>query len=123
MNMDRYHKCRQILIGLLLVFTVAGFSACNTLGIPSPQSTEQSIAYMYPTIGTVATETTRLLKAGKITKAEGQNILAILDNAKAATDIAQQYVRNKDNEKAAASIQLARSVLEQAQKFLASRGS
>lgn len=102
-----------------VLFTCALLAiGCAQLGVPAPQNTEQGIAYIYPAITATAQETTVLLKEGKIKKAEAQTVLSILENTRAAANIARDYVKAGDESRAAASLTLARSVLSEAQAFI-----
>lgn len=111
---QQYRKSLSVLILLTSIFV----GACAGLGIPTPQNTEQSIAYMYPAIGTVADETSKLLKAKKIKTGEAQMVLNILENTRSATNIARDYLRDGDEPRAKANLNLARNVFKEAQDFI-----
>lgn len=122
-----YSKSRKQVVGAyVVILAVIAFAAiqlqgCAQLGTPVPQGTEQSIAYLYPAIGSVADETTSLLQAGKIKKSEAQNVLTILEQLRGLTNVAKDYVKAGDEGKATATLDLAKGLLKQAQNFITTK--
>lgn len=99
----------------LLIIAIGG---CAQLGTPAPQNTEQTVAYMYPAIGSVADVTTGLLRSGKITKAEAQVVLNYLENTRSAVNVARDYARTGNTTAAEKALLMAKSVLREARRFI-----
>ena len=74
---------------LFLTFMMTALVACAALGVPQATTFNQKLEVGYTSIEAVADSATTLLKAGKLSKADAQNVLEQATNAKVAIDLAR----------------------------------
>lgn len=79
---NRLHVCSMFLATMLLV-------ACETIGLPVPNTFNEKLATGYVTVTTVRTKTTALLGYGVITIREAENIQKQADTVREGLDIAR----------------------------------
>lgn len=72
--------------GLLLIL----LTACQTLGIATPQTFNQRLAAGYATVTGVRDTTAALLTANKLSVADAQNVQTQADTARTGLDLARQ---------------------------------
>ena len=100
---------------------VAMFTACATLGMPTPKSFNERAASGYTTVTTVAQTTTSLLRAKVISVADAENVEKQATTAKEGLDIARSLhgsVPTAADQRLEASL----VILQALQKYLAERG-
>lgn len=108
-------KLKLSIIPLLLILT-----ACASLGIESPQSFDQRLAYSQGVATSVLSASTASLRAEEITSDDHAHVIAIVDQAKALIDSAK-LLSASDLPAANAKLQAATQVLVQIQAYLDSR--
>jgi hypothetical protein len=107
---------------LLFVFVVIGFlPACADLGISTPQSFEQQIAYGYSTVASIRSTAADLLVAKRISVNDAKVVQSMADQARASLDIARVASTNSKPKDAQESLLLAQGVLTQLQTYLTSK--
>lgn len=95
-------------------------TACATVGLPTADTFNQKLAVGYGTVTQLRTSAADLLKAGKITKADAQNIQTQADAARAGLDVAQE-LSAKDMAGANNRLVMVTTILTAAQAYLSSR--
>lgn len=103
------------LLPLLLLLT-----ACQSLGLNTPQSFDQKLAYAEQADTAVLTAATASLRAQQITSADQEQVIKLADEAKALIDSAK-LLSSSDPTAANAKLALASAVLTQLQTYLNSR--
>lgn len=79
----------------LLLLALAG---CASIGVPKPQTFNESALSAYSTVTAARDTTTLLLKAGKISATDAQNVQNQADNVREGIDIARRlYVTKPDD--------------------------
>lgn len=73
---------------LPIAFLIVLLTACQSLDIPSPATFNQRALVGYTTVEAVANTATTLIESGKMSRADGRNVLESSQNAKTALDIA-----------------------------------
>lgn len=114
-SMERYYQARDRLVAVLILLVLVG---CAAVGAPAPQNTEQSIAYIYPANGTIRDLASSAGQQKTITKAEAQTILNMTDQVRSAADLARDFAKAGNQDRATANLMLAKSVLREARKYL-----
>lgn len=94
---------------------------CQQLGIESPKSFDEKLAYAYGTNTAVREASTTALNAGKITSADMVHVMTINDQARGLLDGAKLAKEAGDMGSANSRLLLATSVLTQIQTYLNSR--
>jgi hypothetical protein len=107
----------------LLILLVA-LSACQSLGLQNPETFREQLAYSYSQNAAFRLSTAQALKAGTLTKSDGQQVLTTTDTVRSALDEAKALSAKGggDTSTALGKLQLAQGLLQTVQAFLASRG-
>lgn len=110
---------RTTFVYLALVALMVG---CAELGIVTPQTFEEQLAYGYSQNAAIRTSAAQSLKSGVITKSDAQQVLSTTDTARSALDEARKFQAAGDTSTAVGKLQMATSLLTTVQTFLQSRG-
>jgi len=65
-------------------------TACQTLGVATPQTFNERLAAGYTTVTAARDTTATLLTSGKLSASDAQNTQAQLDNARTGLDLARE---------------------------------
>lgn len=88
------------------------------MGVPAPETTGQSLAYVYTAITATRDTSTALLVAKKISKSEMETVIKMCDAARSGADVTADYLKAGNTSKAQAALTLAKSALREAKKYL-----
>ena len=110
--------------GLIKTFVLAlgavVLAACGSLGTPVPQTLNERIAVTVNTVTAVRKSAETLLVAGKLSRADAQNIQQQADNVVAGAQVARTMV-SVDPGAADAKLQQSIAVLTALQAYLATK--
>jgi hypothetical protein len=108
--------------GLAAIVVALGFaSACSMLDQLKPKSFNERLVLAYTTLNYVWTSAEVLLKSGKITKVDAQNLLEQTDKIRIDLDLAREFNRLKRPE-AEDKLSQAITTLEAVKDYLDKRG-
>lgn len=108
---------------VLFLFVLAiALSACQQLGLATPQTFTEKLAYGYSQNAAIRTSAAQSLQAGTINKSDAQQVLATTDTARSALDEARRFQSTGDTATALGKLQLATGLLQSVQVFLKSKG-
>ncbi len=93
-------------------------SACSSVGITPPQSTDQRLAYATSQITALRSAAADALAAKSITADDAEKVLKMTDDAKAITDTARAALAAGDEAGAQRRLVLATSVLTALRSYL-----
>lgn len=105
-------------LAMVIVCTVTG---CAALGLATPKTFNQQLATGYGSATVVIQTTDTLLKDGKISSQDAQNVEIQADNLKAALDIARQTYAT-DQATAGNKLAAALTALQALTTYLQSKG-
>lgn len=108
---------RLYLLPLLLVL----ISACASLGITQPQSTDQRLAYAFGQVTAMRSAAADALAAGSITAGDAEKVLRLTDDAKVFLDGARTALAGGDEPLAQNRLLLATNVLTGLKAFLGAK--
>jgi len=103
----------------LLIVLLAG---CAQLGLATPQSFDEKIAYAYGTNTAIRQASTAALDAGKISSTDMRQVMAVNDQAGALLDAARAANDAGHGADADAHLRMATSILTSIQAFLDAKG-
>ena len=109
-------KLKVSTVTILLVM----LTACQTIGVPTPQSFSERLAAGYVSVTAVRQSATTLIVAGKISAGDAENIQAQADNARTGLDVART-LRGTDVTAADAKLQAALTILTALDAYVRSR--
>lgn len=104
----------------LMTFMCALLVACASLGVPAPQTMNEKIAAAQAAITQVRVSATQLLNGGKISAADGENVLTTTDAAAKGVEVART-ISAQDPTAAQAKLTAIVTGLSALQLYLASR--
>lgn len=104
---------------LIAICTLVILSACQSL--PAPQSFDQGLAYGYTTNAAVRNTAADLLNSNTISVADAKVVQNLANEARAALDLASNYSKQQKPTDAKSALDLANSVLQKIQDYLASK--
>lgn len=81
---------RKPLYAAFWVALLIALTACQTLGVATPQTFNEKLAAGYSTVTAARDTTATLLTSGKVSAQEAQQIQSQLDNARTGLDLARQ---------------------------------
>lgn len=106
----------KLMAAMLLITLAAG---CTTLGLTTPQSPSQGLAYAYGSVAAARTSAAQALQSGAITTTQAQQILALTDQARAYLDAGETLiVQGGDTSSVAGDLALATNILAQVSALL-----
>ena len=108
------------LLNLQLAFLFMLLAACTTLGVPSPETTEERIVVTMNAVIAARNSATALLTAKKISAADAENVQQQADNVRAGALIARSMLAT-DRTAADAKLQQVRTALVALQAYLATK--
>lgn len=106
---------RTLVCSILFLPFVAG---CPSMGVPAPETTGQSLAYVYTAITSVRDTAATLTNTKVINKKEAEAVLRMTDAARSGADVTADYLKAGQESKAQAALSLAKSALREAKKYL-----
>lgn len=106
----------------ILSFLLVLMAGCAQLGLVTPETFTEKLAYAYSQNAAIRTSAAQALKTNAITKSDAQQVLQTTDTARAALDEARKFQGAGDTSTALGKLQLATSLLQTVQTFLNSRG-
>lgn len=112
-------KSAQRTILLVLLFLLA---ACESLGLATPETFTERLAYAYSQNAAIRTSAAQSLKTATISKSDAQQVLTTTDTVRAALDEAKGFQSTGDTSTALGKLQLATGLLQSVQVFLKSKG-
>ena len=95
-------------------------TGCAALGISTPQSLDERLAYAQTIDTAVLAASTSALRAGQISADDHEHVIKIADQVKGLIDSARA-IASTDSEGADAKLRLATAILTEIQSFLNSR--
>lgn len=104
-----------------LALTLA-LTSCAQLGLPTVTNFEERLTAGYALNAEVRQSAATLLNAGKLTSADGQNILDQTNNARQGLDVARAIAKG-DPKAGDAKLTAVRTVLLALQSYLATKGN
>lgn len=105
------------IVSLVLILT-----ACTSLGLATPETFNQRLAYAYGTATSVRLVAADLLKAGTITVDNAKDVQSKVDAARTSLDAAKVASGAGDLSTAESKLSTAKAVLEAMQAYLNSKG-
>lgn len=108
--------------GLLVAMAASLLVACSTLGMPAPKSFDDKLAAATKTSTLVLKSTTVLLKAGKISKKDAQNVIEQNDLAMAGVTLARE-IKATDPAGAETKLGATLKILTALDAYLTSKGA
>lgn len=109
-----------LLPALIFVSALAATPGCSTLGVPTPQTTQERTVVVMAAVAGVREAALALLTAKKITAGDAQNVQQQADNIRAGVVIAQSLLAS-DPSAADAKLQQTRAMLIALQAYLATK--
>jgi hypothetical protein len=103
-------------------FMAVLLTACGSLGLPTPKTMNEKIAAAQGSVTQIRASATMLLKAGKLSAADGQNVLVSTDAAAEAIVVARQ-ISLSDPAAADFKLTAAVTILTAVQTYLATKGN
>lgn len=106
----------------LVLFAIVAYLlyGCATIGVPPAQNFEQKWAYATATHTAVMSAAAASVKVGDLSKADGQQVLRLADEARALLDAAEA-LSSSDESAANQKLALASTILLQLQQYLRAR--
>lgn len=111
---------QRLYLTFLALLLIAG---CESLGVATPQTFEERLAYGYSQNAAIRTSAAQALQAKTISKDDAQRVLSTTDIARTGLDAARAAHGAGDVSTAMGRLQMANSLLQSVSTFLQSRGS
>lgn len=105
----------------VFLFLASLLLACAQLGLPTANTFNERTAVAIGTVTQVRVTATALLKAGKLSSADGENVLKQTDNAAEAVTVARAIFAT-DPGSANSKLTAAAAILSILQQYLATKG-
>jgi hypothetical protein len=114
------HPAPALALRGALTLALALLVACAQIGLPAPETTNEKIAAAQVAVTQVRTSAAQLLLAGKISSADGMNVLRTTDAAAEGIMVARALAAQDPNA-AQARLTMVATALTAIQTYLASR--
>lgn len=101
-------------LGLLVLL----FSGCSTVGVATPQTFEQKLAYGYSTLATIRVTTANAYNAGTLSKADAITVLTGTNDVRLGLDEAYALYLQKNQTTALDDLAKVLQILSTVQNFL-----
>lgn len=112
---------KQSVVILIAVLALAALAACAQLGLVQPETVPEKIAYAYGTLTQVRTQAAMLLKQKRISLDAAKQIQQLTDVARSGLDKARDLHFSGNGTESSKQLELATSLLREAQDYLAGR--
>lgn len=101
-----------------VVVAMAVLSGCAAVGVATPQSPSQTLAYAYGTVASVRNAAANALQSGVITAVQAQQVLTYTDDARSALDAGETVLIASPTGDVSSYLTTATNLLTQAQALL-----
>ena len=97
-------------------------AGCASLGLQSPETLNQKLAYAYSQVTAARQGATSALNAGQMNVDDAKHVQAMADEARKGLDLAKTYAASGNTQAATTQLQLEQGALLALQTYLASKG-